>query len=272
MNNPVVTLTTDFGYEDPFAGIMKGIILKINPQASIVDLTHGIKPHDIREAAFSIGMSYEFFPSSTVHIVVVDPGVGSSRRPIITVTEHHYFVGPDNGVFSQVYNMGHEMLQVIHVTSGHYFLSSESSTFHGRDIFAPIAAYLTRGIHVSKFGEPITDYHTIPLPSPSYMPNENRLQGEVILIDRFGNAITNIKTSDVNKLLSAKPGSALKILLHGKEVPHKKFYSQVKDRGIYSLINSSGYLEVFTYRGNASSEHNISIGDIVEIKLTEKPA
>jgi S-adenosylmethionine hydrolase len=259
-NDQIVTLTTDFGYDDPFVGVIKGVILKINPQAKIIDLTHGIRPHDIREAAFTIGMSYESFPNNTIHTVVVDPGVGSKRRPIIVMTDYHYFIGPDNGVFSMVYNLRHEMLQVVHITAEHYFLSLSGSTFHGRDIFAPTAAYLSRGINIANFGEPVTDYHKIPLPLP-YLENEKTLRGEVILIDRFGNAITNIRASDIRKIYSSKPDSIIKILLKRKEVLLKKYYSQVNDKEIYSLINSSGYLEFFIYRGNVSSEHNISVGD-----------
>ncbi len=245
---------------------MKGVILKINPNVKIVDLTHGIRAHDIREAAFVIGMNYKFFSDNTIHIVVVDPGVGSSRRPIIVMSNRHYFVGPDNGVFSQIYNMEHEMLQVFNITAQHYFLSTSSSTFQGRDVFAPTAAYLSRGIDLSCFGEPVTDYYKIKLPS-SHMVDEKTLKGEVLYIDRFGNAITNIKKSDIDSLCKTKPDGVLKILSKGNVITLKDFYSQVEDKGLYSLINSSGYLEIFVYIGNASSEYNISIGDIVEINL-----
>jgi len=270
-NSPIITLTTDFGYEDPFVGVIKGVILTINPVANIIDLTHGIKPQDIREAALTIGMSYEFFPDGTIHIVVVDPGVGSSRRPIIVMADRHFFVGPDNGVFSHIYNISRETLQVINISSEHYFLSPVGSTFQGRDIFAPTAAHLSKGINISNFGDPITDFHTIPLPFPQ-MRDGNTLHGEVIYIDRFGNAITNIRTSEIDKLYSGGPEGVLKVIFNGKEIPLKNFYSQVDDRNIYSLINSSGYLEIFVYRGSASSEYCISIGDTVDIILTEKPA
>ncbi|MEW6108311.1 MAG: SAM-dependent chlorinase/fluorinase [Nitrospirota bacterium] len=266
MNDPLITLTTDFGYDDPFVGMMKGVILKINPLANIVDLTHGIRQYDIREAAYTIGMSYDFFPKKTIHIVVVDPGVGSGRRPVIVMTDHHYFIGPDNGVFSHIYSQSHETLSVFHITSEHYFLSSGGGTFHGRDIFAPVAAWISRGVNIPNFGEHITDYHKIPLPFPQV--SDNALKGEVILIDKFGNSITNIKAADIEKLYGAGSISILKILLKGKEIPLKKFYSQAEDRGVYSLINSTGYLEFFIYRGNASSEYNISVGDKVELSAS----
>jgi S-adenosylmethionine hydrolase len=263
-DRPVITLTTDFGYEDAFAGVMKGVILKINPGAEIVDITHGIRPHDIREAAFTIGSSYRFFPDDTIHIVVVDPGVGSQRRPIMVLTEHHYFIGPDNGVFTHIYNAPHDILDVIHITASHYFLSSHSPTFQGRDVFAPIAAYLSRGVGMLKFGEPITDYQKIDLPVPFVTP-EGVLQGEVIHIDRFGNAITNITRADMEKIGNAAAGGELKILFRESEVPLKNFYSDAPAGSLCCLWNSSGYLELFTDRGSASSLYNISPGEPVKI-------
>jgi S-adenosylmethionine hydrolase len=263
-DRPVITLTTDFGYEDPFVGVMKGVILKINPGAEIVDITHGIRPHDIREAAFTIGSSYRFFPDDTIHIVVVDPGVGSQRRPIMVLTEHHYFIGPDNGVFTHIYNAPHDILDVVHITAGHYFLLSHSPTFQGRDVFGPIAAYLSRGVGMLKFGEPITDYQKIDLPAPFITP-EGVLQGEVIHIDRFGNAITNITEADMEKIGSATAGGELKILFRESEVPLKKFYSDASTGSLCCLWNSSGYLELFTDRGSAAAKYNMSPGEPVKI-------
>lgn len=268
LNQPsVITLTTDFGYKDPFVGMMKGVILKINPMAKIVDITHDITPHNIREAALTVGMSYSFFPPKTVHIVVVDPGVGSNRRPILVMTDHHYFIGPDNGVFSMIYSSKTETLGVIHITSEHYFTPERGSTFHGRDIFAPTAAWLTKGIETTKFGDMITDYVTLPFPSVS-MPTKTTIEGEVIYIDRFGNAITNIKAVDLDTLYSLNPEAKLKIATKGKQAELKNYYSEVTDKGLYSLINSTGYLELFIYRGNAAAEFNIKVGDIVGVMLT----
>lgn len=268
LNQPsVITLTTDFGYKDPFVGMMKGVILKINPMAKIVDITHDITPHNIREAALTVGMSYSFFPPKTVHIVVVDPGVGSNRRPILVITDHHYFIGPDNGVFSMIYSSKTETLGVIHITSEHYFTPERGSTFHGRDIFAPTAAWLTKGIETTKFGEMITDYITLPFPSVS-MPTKTTIEGEVIYIDRFGNAITNIKAVDLDTLYSLNPESKLKIVTKGKQTELKNYYSEVTDKGLYSLINSTGYLELFIYRENASALFDIKIGDTVGVILS----
>jgi len=267
LNSPVITLTTDFGYEDPFAGVMKGVILTINPEARIIDLTHGIRPHDIREAAFIIGMNYKYFPDGTIHVVVVDPGVGSGRRPVIIETGKHYFVGPDNGIFSMVYNMEPGAYRVINISSEQYFLSSKSPTFQARDVFAPVAAHISRGVGPSDFGGQIEDYTRILLPVP-VMVSEDRLKGEVILIDRFGNAITNLSMEEISKLYDSNPEGVLKIFLKGREVLLLGCYSEARDKGIYSLINSSGYLEFFMYMGHVSSENGISIGDNAEIVIT----
>jgi S-adenosylmethionine hydrolase len=267
MDNPIITLTTDFGYKDPFVGMMKGVILKINPMARVVDITHDITHYNVREAAFIIGMSYGFFPQKTVHIVVVDPGVGSNRRPILVVTDQHYFIGPDNGIFSLIYGSKNETLGVIHITSEHYFMPQRGSTFHGRDIFAPSAAWLTRGVDITKFGDMITDYVTLQFPSVA-MPAKTTIEGEVIYIDRFGNAITNIKASDLNALYSLNPGAKLKIVTKGKQTELRNYYSEVTDKGLYSLVNSAGLLELFVYRGNAAVSFDIKLGDIVGVLLS----
>lgn len=265
MKDRIITLTTDFGYQDPFAGVVKGAILMINPLVNIVDLTHGIRPQDIREAALIISMNYNFFPVGTIHIVVVDPGVGSIRRPVIVIADNHYFIGPDNGIFSGIYNNKSEKMQVIHVTADHYFLKKGSSTFHARDVFAPIGAYLSTGVNLNNFGEAITDYVKIPLPIST--KKDNSIRGEVIFIDRFGNAITNIKSGEIDRLRNLNTSAAQKVLLKDKEVLFKDYYSQAEDKEVHSLINSSGLLEFFVYMGSASSEFEISIGDIAEVVL-----
>src|SRR3990172_4708747 len=195
---PVITLTTDFGYKDPLAAIMKGVILGINPSVNIVDITHLVGKYQVREAALIIGMSYREFPARSIHVAVTDPGVGSPRRPLLVEAEGHYFIGPDNGVFSMVY-LEAGTFRATHLTSTHYFGPKRSTTFHGRDIFAPVAAWLSKGIESSKFGEPITDFVKFDIPSPSFS-SANALEGEVIYIDTYGNAITNIRVKDIEKL------------------------------------------------------------------------
>jgi len=263
--NPVITLTTDFGLNDPFVGVMKGAILSINPGANIIDLSHGIASHHIREAAFTIGMNYKFFPERTAHVVVVDPGVGSRRRPLLVVTERQYFIGPDNGVFSYIYKKEARTLQVIHITAEHYFLKSKSSTFQGRDVFAPVAAWLMSGKNVQNFGEVITDYRSIDLQMP--IVGKGHIKGEIIHVDKFGNATTNISQAEIDALTGQNPGASLKVLLSDKEVPMKMYYGEALDKELHSVINSSEYVEFFVNRGSAAALFNISIGNPVEIQI-----
>ena len=264
---PIITLSTDFGYIDPLSGIMKGVILSINPETHIVDITHGINKYNVREAALILGMSYRQFPPRTIHVAVADPGVGSSRRPIMVVTENYYFVGPDNGIFSVVYNEC-ERFEVIHITAGHYFLGDRSATFHAKDIFSPVAAWLSRGIIASNFGEPVTDYVKLPFPVPT-MPTKTTVEGEIIHIDHFGNAITNIRSTYLDMLRNAKPDFRLKIVAKGKQVAMKEYYSQAEDKDLYALINSMDYLELFVYRGNATKQFELKVGDTLGVMLVE---
>lgn len=262
----IITLTTDLGYKDPFAGIMKGVILNINPTANIVDLTHGISPQNIMQAAFAIEASFQYFPYKSINIAVVDPGVGSVRRPIIVATDHHYFVGPDNGVFSRLYSIS-ASLQVIHATAEHYFLPSRSSTFHGRDIFAPVAGWLSRGVDILNFGDPITDFVKLPIPVPA-SPAHNIIEGEIVYVDCFGNLTTNIHHMKIDELVLNNSDKEQKVLVRGHEAPLKDFYSQATDKGLYSLINSFGYLELFVTNGNAASEFGLAVGDRVGVVLS----
>lgn len=262
----LITLTTDFGYKDPFVGVMKGVILKISPEAEIIDLTHGIRPHDIVEAAYTIGMNFQYFPDETLHVVVVDPGVGSSRRPIFALSNHHFFLGPDNGVFSYIYGMEHEALSVIHVTADHYFLKKRSPTFQGRDVFAPIAAWFSRGVRMEKFGEPITDYEKVALPRPVVIPG-GEVQGEIIITDGFGNAITNISQDDIDIACGAGAKDDCKVIFRGSEMPLKEFYAEGDKGSLCSVVNSSGLLEFFVYGGNAADVSGAAVGEKVTVVL-----
>ena len=268
MSRPsLLTLTTDFGHKDPFAGIMKGVILSINPKARIVDITHGISPHNIREAAFVIAGSYPYFPPKSIHVVVVDPGVGSARRPILVAAQDRYFVGPDNGVFTPVIKSSEV---VIHLTDEKYFLPSRSDTFHGRDIFAPVAAWLSKGIRPSSFGRKITDPVTIELPEARKSPSlpfskggrAGIVEGEVIYIDGFGNAITNIPRTFLEEA-----GADVVVTGAGKKIPLLGFYADARKGKLSAVINSSGFLELFIYMGNAAEKFKLKTGDGVLIKL-----
>jgi S-adenosylmethionine hydrolase len=264
--NRIITLTSDFGLDDPFVGVMKGVILTINPHANIIDLNHGVASHDIREAAFTIGMNYRFFPERTVHMVIVDPGVGSRRRPILVVTERHYFIGPDNGVFSFIFKKEKQAFKVIHITADHYFLKLNSSTFQGRDMFAPVASWLTLGTDYRNFGEVISDFVTLDLPMPQ--PRKGAVKGEIIHIDKFGNAMTNISQAEITDLINMRRDYTLSVFLKDKAVPLKEYYGETKGKALHAVINSSEYLEFFVNRANAAKSFKISIGDNVEMKIT----
>ena len=190
----IITLTTDFGYKDPFIAEMKGVILSINPNASIVDITHDIEPFNIADAAFVIGSSYRYFPFRTIHVVVVDPGVGSKRRPLIIETRGHMFVGPDNGVFSSILQEA-RTAECVEILNADYMMRDKSPPFQGRDVFASVAAWLSRGIGVSEVGPRLTAPITIRIPGSQML--EQGLTGEVLYIDRFGSAITNITEKDL---------------------------------------------------------------------------
>ena len=185
----LITLTTDFGLTDWFVGTMKGVILGIAPRATIVDITHQIPAGDIRSGAFALLGSYRFFPKGSVHVAVIDPGVGSERKAIVAETDNYFFIGPDNGVLS--WTLPKERIKTIRALENeHYFLHLISGTFHGRDIFAPVAAHLASGVPTRKLGPVSKGFMRLPWPEPKRA--RNRIEGEIVYIDRFGNAITNL--------------------------------------------------------------------------------
>jgi S-adenosylmethionine hydrolase len=258
----LITLTTDFGYADPFVGMMKGVILGINPSAAITDITHGIRAQDVREAALAIGEAHRYFPPETIHVVVVDPGVGSRRRPILVEAGGHIFVGPDNGVFTPVMEEYGEGARVLHITREDLFIRSPGRTFDGRDVFAPVAAWLSRGESPGGLGARITDYAVLEIPRPIIL--EGEIEGEVIHIDRFGNAITNIRHSDLETLSGGHPD--LSAQFGDREADIVGFYAEGAEREPHALINSSGLLEIFAFMGSASEEFGLEIGDKVTLK------
>ena len=263
-------MTTDFGLKDPFVGLMKGAILGINPDVFIVDITHQISRHNIFEASQTLSMSYRYFPSGTLHIVVVDPGVGGNRRPIMVVTKDHYFIGPDNGVFTSIYEeLESTAMRVIHLTATHHFLPMSGSTFHGRDIFAPVAAWFMKKIDSSKFGEDITDYVTIP--SAGVTIRDGKLiQGVVVSIDIYGNAITNIRKKDVEEMSANITGSGLRVIYRDTNVPMVDYYQAAgaSEDSLSALINSFGLIELYVFKQSAAEKFGISIGDEVSVTLS----
>lgn len=263
MSHSIVTLTTDFGTSDHYVGAMKGVILSVNPAAQLVDICHDIHPYDVLEGAIAIAEAYSYFPTRTVHLVVVDPGVGTSRRPILVSTDRHLFVAPDNGVLSLVYDL-EERTTVRHITSQHYFREPVSHTFHGRDIFAPIAAWLSRQVDPDKFGDPITDYVRFHPPQPKKV-NDRLLKGVVMRVDRFGTLTTNLKAEDVPDLFTETP-PPFKIVIGKTEITRvKTHYGQGAPGEVFAILGSSGYLEIASSRASASATLEVGKGAEVGI-------
>lgn len=269
-HRPIITLTTDFGLNDHFVGAMKGVILDIVPEAAIVDVSHAVQAFDVLDGAIAISQAYSYFPNGTVHVVVVDPGVGTTRRPIIASSDGYHFVAPDNGVLSMVYAK-EERMHVRHVTSDHYFRQPVSNTFHGRDVFAPIAAYLAKQVDSHKFGEEVEDYVRFAAPHPK-PAGDNRIRAVVLKVDRFGNLITNVTPQDVPALFSDKPG-AFKIAVGNKEVTEiRTAYADAAPGQVFGILGSMGYLEIAANRAPASQITGANKGSEVSIVLGDAAA
>ena len=248
MAGPIITLTTDYGTNDHLVGTLKGVILKINPEATIVDITHDVAPYDVLDGALAIASAYPYFPARTVHVVIVDPGVGTERRPLLVNAEPQYFIAPDNGVLSLVYEQ-HENLVVRHVTAEHYFQQPVSKTFHGRDIFAPVAAWLTKGWQTASMGEEISDYKRFALPKPKAA--ESATQGAVLRVDHFGNLLTNFRPTDLPD--GALKSGTLKMQVNGKEVNRLvETFAQGEPGEPVAIVGSSGFIEIAVNKGNAA--------------------
>ena len=256
----VVSLTTDFGSQDWFVGTMKGVILSINPKAALVDITHQVGPGDIRAGAFALAASYRLFPKGTVHAVVVDPGVGSARRAIAVQTAEHFFVGPDNGVLS--WALRRERVQAIHALENErYRLQPVSRTFHGRDVFAPAAAYLSRGLAVAKLGPALNGFVRLSWPEPRRVGRG--VSGEVLYVDRFGNAITNIEPGAIKGLGQG----ALQVWRGGKRLCGVAEYYQAVPQGrTVAVFGSSGLLEVAVNGGSAAERLGLRPGDPLSLR------
>ena len=252
MSNGLITLTTDFGAADHFVAAMKGVILTLAPRARIVDVTHEIAPFDINEAGFVISQAWHWFPKGSVHVVVVDPGVGSERRPILVEARGHFFVGPDNGVFSMIYSAATHKVRVI---SNPKMMRKEiSRTFHGRDVFAPAAAHLARKIPPARFGKLVTDYVRGTLAK----------SGVVLKVDRFGNLITNLHI-DHFPGVKTRPFE----LRIGRETIRRLAltYSETEIGEVFVIVGSSGYLEITANQENAAKRLGCGNGTPVELKL-----
>lgn len=268
-HRPIITLTTDFGINDHFVGSVKGVILDIVPEAAIVDISHAVQAYDVLDGALAISQAYSYYPTGTVHMVVVDPGVGTTRRPIIASSDGYHFVAPDNGVLSMVYAK-EEHIHVRHVTSDHYFRQPVSSTFHGRDVFAPVAAYLAKMVDSHKFGDEIEDYVRFAAPRPKPVA-ENRLRAVVLKVDRFGNMITNVTPEDAPALFAGKGG--FKIVVGNKEITEiRTAYAEGAQGEVFGILGSMGYLEIVANRAAASQLTGVGKGAEVSILLGEGAA
>jgi S-adenosylmethionine hydrolase len=269
-HRPIITLTTDFGSSDHFVGAMKGVILDILPEARIVDICHSVQAFDVLDGALTISQAYSYFPNRTIHVVIVDPGVGTARRPILASSDKYHFVAPDNGVLSLVYAREQRM-HVRHITSEHYFLQPVSNTFHGRDIFAPVAAYLAKEVDSLKFGDEVEDYVRFSAPKPKAV-DQNRVRGVVLKVDRFGNLITNITPQDVPMLFAAE-GKAFKIVVGNCEITEiHSAYAEGAPGEVMGVLGSMGFLEIAANRGAAAQLTGAGKGTDVTITLGEAAA
>lgn len=259
----IVTLTTDFGTKDPFAGIMKGVILGIAPRAQIVDLTHQLPAFQITAGALAISDAWRFFPKKTVHVVVVDPGVGSARRPIVIEAGGHYFIGPDNGVLTLAAQQAGKP-RARHLTNRKYFLREVSQTFHGRDVFAPVAAHLAKGsVRPAALGPVITDAATLTLPKPERISTRT-WSGEVIHVDRFGNLITNFHLREFADL--ARGRISLLAGIHPVDYMVRS-YAEAPPGEPVAILGSSGYLEIVLNQDSASARLGCAAGTPVELSF-----
>ncbi len=254
----IITLTTDFGLSDPFAGMMKGVILGLAPGAQIVDITHEIQSYDILEAAFVIKSSYGYFPEGTIHVVVVDPGVGSSRRPLAAAAGRHMFVAPDNGVLSLILSPGAAEISVHQITNQSLFKHPVSNTFHGRDIFAPVAAHLACGAPLDSVGPRIPDFVQKAIPEPRPL-GADRLIGAVLRVDKFGNVITNFRAGDL------KPG--FRIRAAGFDIQRLcNSFSEAEPGEFLAIEGSVGYIELALNQGSAADRLNVESGSEIEVE------
>jgi S-adenosylmethionine hydrolase len=257
MGKSTITLTTDFGTKDGYVGAVKGVIKRISPEADVVDITHGIEPFGVLAAAFALNNFYGYFPPGSIHLVVVDPGVGGGRQPLLIQSEEFLFVGPDNGVFSFVYQRD-RIKEIVVLSNKKYFLAELSSTFHARDIFAPAAAYLSLGVDPKEFGERARECHKLIIPEPE--ASKKALWGQVIHVDSFGNLITNIESD----LLKKK--NVVRMVVGRRQIkPIARSYSDIPEGQVGALAGSSGYLEIAANQDSAQDILKSRVGTAVRI-------
>ena len=260
---PLITLLTDFGEHDYFVASMKGVILNINPQVHIVDLSHQVTPHDVADAAYLLKSCYRYFPDGTIHVVVVDPGVGSHRRPLLVSSSRYFFIGPDNGLFTHVCQE-ESGVEVRQIENRQYRLDSDGATFDGRDLFAPAAAWLTKGQALGSFGRLVPNYERLSIPEPAW--SMHTMAGQIVYIDRFGNLISNLTAYHVKEVRSHTKRAEPYIRVAGLTIDGLvQSYAEGLPDQPKALINSNGYVEVFLKEGRAADRLNVVRGAGIEL-------
>jgi S-adenosylmethionine hydrolase len=267
-NVPVITLLTDFGLEDEYVGVMKGTILSINPQSVIVDVTHQVSPHHVLQAAYILEASYRYFPAGTIHVTIVDPGVGTDRRIIVLQKDDHVFLAPDNGVLSMVFETGSIEFSAA-VENDNLFLKPVSRTFHGRDIFAPVAAHLSKGLPPNRLGPEISPNQLTRLEIVKPYISENReLIGSVIAVDYFGNLTTDIDRTMIEEFTADKQNDRVSIHVSARSIIGLSDAYEANDVGQpLAVIGSREYLEIAVYQGSAREFFGAQIGDRVRVTI-----
>ncbi|MEM6717156.1 MAG: SAM-dependent chlorinase/fluorinase [Cyanobacteria bacterium P01_C01_bin.147] len=265
---PIVTLLTDFGYRDGYVGVMKGVIAGICPAAQLIDLSHDIPPQNIAAARFTLMNAYPYFPDGTVHLVVVDPGVGTARRAIALQTPKGYLVGPDNGVLSGVFEQV-EVSKAVELTEAKYWRSPQPShTFHGRDIFAAAAAHLATGVDLTKLGKDVAPKSLIRIAIPQPKITADRIVGSIQHIDHFGNLVTTIPAAAIlPKSGSANATRHWRMQIGAVEIPVRQAYGDVETGQAIALVGSHGWVEIAVNGGSAQTRLRLAIGDTVQLML-----
>lgn len=264
----IITLLTDFGTEDTYAGVMKGVIASLCPDATVIDLTHEVPPQDIATGAFLLDVSVDYFPEGTIHVAVVDPGVGTARKPIALRTPKAFFVGPDNGIFTLVLQR-QKLLQAVCLDNPRYHLPHPSATFHGRDVFAPVAAHIARGVALEELGTPLTRLQRLPL--PRIRVDWLGIRATVVHIDRFGNAITNLTRADYEawRIRWDVKEPAVEVVSSKVLLPICCTYGDMPRGQPLALFGSSERLEIAVNSGNAAQALNLRRGDTVRVLRRE---
>lgn len=256
-----ITLLTDFGLRDEYVAVMKGVIWNISPDVQIADISHSIRPQNVLAGAILLGRAAPYFPSGTVHIAVVDPGVGTERRPIAACLGDHFFVGPDNGIFTILFEHArnkHESFKLVHLNQPRYWLPDISSVFHGRDIFAPVGAHLVNGVPLSAVGTQINDPMILSIPNP--LPLESGWQGQIIYIDHFGNLVTNILRRHLQGMFSVE----IRFCDH-TIIGLVKTFGAGQSGQLIGLIDSANSLNLCVVNGNAAEKFLAKVGDPVVV-------